>query len=61
MTIKRIPTAVPRRLAAKPVKAVTPKRPSGQFQGKRESLGKVNGGGYGEAVHPDSPEAFEKL
>jgi hypothetical protein len=37
------------------------KRPSGQFQGKRESNGKMNGGGYGEAQHPQSHADFEKL
>jgi len=37
------------------------KRPSGQFQGRRESEGKINGGGYGEAQHPQSHAEFESL
>lgn len=37
------------------------KRPSGQFQGIRETEGKINGGGYGEAKHPQSHAEFERL
>lgn len=37
------------------------KRPSGQYAGKRERLGKVNGGEHGEPMHPQTHEAFEKL
>lgn len=37
------------------------KRPSGQFAGKRESTGKINGGDRGEPQHPQSHDAFEKL
>lgn len=38
-----------------------PKRPSGQFQGQRESAGKINGGGMGSAQAPMSHSQFEKL
>lgn len=50
---QRIPTGTP--------KASKPKRPSGQFAGKAEGQGKVNGAGYADAQHPQSHEAFEKL
>lgn len=40
---------------------LAPKRPSGQFQGIRETQGKVNGGGMGNAVHPGNHKDFEAL
>lgn len=43
-----------------PVKTMA-KRPTGQFQGLRETEGKINGGGYGEAQHPTSHAEFERL
>lgn len=50
--------------AAPQMKAKTPgkpKRPTGQFQSARESEGKINGGGYGDAVAPASHDAFHRL
>lgn len=46
---------------AQNAKGFNHKRPSGQFQGQRETNGKMNGGGHGEAMHPQSHNAFEKL
>lgn len=49
--------------AAPPMKAPTgaPKRPSGQFQGQRETAGKINGGGMGSPLAPSSHAQWEKL
>jgi hypothetical protein len=48
-------------LKPKILKPKTPKRPTGQFQSLRETEGKINGGGYGEAVAPASHDAFHRL
>lgn len=64
-TMKIIRAAPPMKAPKVPAKAngAAPalKRPSGQFQGARESAGKINGGGMGSPVAPSSHAQWEKL
>lgn len=64
-TMKAVRAAPPMKAPKVPAKAngAAPalKRPSGQFQGQRESTGKVNGGGMGSASAPSSHSQWEKL
>lgn len=56
-----IPQSVGKEYAAADQGKSFSKRASGQFGGQRERDGKMNGGGHGTAVHPQTHADFEKL